>query len=73
MNINGERQNIAGVEPRPDGTRADLDGDQLAHAIGRVKDPVLRYLLAQLVDLCTERIEQLETTLAEMRQRYPVS
>jgi hypothetical protein len=73
MSINGEEQYRAEAERRLDRSRAGLDCDQVAQAMGRVKDPMLRYLLAQMLDLCTERIEQLETALAEMRQRYPVS
>ncbi|MBV8800939.1 MAG: hypothetical protein JOY77_14400 [Alphaproteobacteria bacterium] len=42
------------------GLGAQNDGRQVASALARVKDPMLRYVIAQLLDILTERIEALE-------------
>ena len=46
------------AEPAPDPFLRDME--QLANALARVKDPMMRYMLTMLVDLASERIAQLE-------------
>ncbi len=44
----------------PDASPDIKDLQQLAVALGRVRDPMMRYMLALFVDLASERIAQLE-------------
>ena len=53
-----KRKTKAVPEPAADPFLREVE--QLANALARVKDPMMRYMLTMLVDLASERIAQLE-------------